>query len=180
MGNAFIEQSRAYLTGEYVPKVRACCAHLTKDQLWWRPNEASNSIANLMLHLAGNIRQWIVAGVGGAADERRRPDEFDARGELGADELLDRLGSAVADADRVLAGLDPARLAEPARIQGRNVTVQSAIYHAVEHFAGHTYQVAYITKLLTGTELGFYALEDGVPRPTWGREPAVEAHADGS
>lgn len=173
MNTEFIAQSRACLTGEYVPKISACFARLAAEQLWWRPNEASNSIANLMLHLAGNIRQWIVAGVGGAADERRRQSEFEARGGLGADELLDRLSSAVTDADRVLAGLDPARLGEPARIQGRDVTVQSAIYHAVEHFAGHTYQIAYITKLLTGSELGFYALEGGVPRPTWGREPAA-------
>lgn len=169
---AFIEQSRAYLKGEYLPKIRECCARLSAEQLWWRPNEASNSVANLVLHLAGNVRQWIVAGVGGATDERRRREEFDARGELGADELFARLEAAVAEADAVLARLQPARLAEPARIQGRDVTVQSAIYHVVEHFAGHTYQVAYVTKMLTAADLGFYALEDGIPRPTWGREPA--------
>lgn len=130
VGTRFLEQSRACLTGEYLPKIRACCATLSREQLWWRPNEASNSIANLVLHLAGNVRQWIVAGVGGAADERQRVEEFSARGGLDADELLGRLEDAVLEADRVLAALDPARLPEPARIQGRDVTVQSEIGRA--------------------------------------------------
>lgn len=172
VGTRFLEQSRACLTGEYLPKIRACCAELSREQLWWRPHEASNSIANLVLHLAGNVRQWIVAGVGGAADERRRAEEFSARGGLDADELLLRLEDAVLEADRALAALEPARLAEPVRIQGRDVTVQSAIYHVVEHFAGHTYQIVYITKMLTGSDLGFYTLVGGIPRPTWGHEPA--------
>lgn len=98
IGTRFLVQSRACLTGEYLPKIRVCCAKLSREQLWWRPDEASNSIANLVLHLAGNVRQWIVAGVGGAADERQRAEEFSARGGLDADELLERLEDAVLEA----------------------------------------------------------------------------------
>src|SRR5438876_11140845 len=78
-GAAFLAQSREYLTGHYLPKIGAAIGRLAEADLWWRPNEASNSIGNLMLHLAGNIRQWIVSGVGGAPDERDRAAEFARR-----------------------------------------------------------------------------------------------------
>ena len=71
-GNAFISRSDAYLRGDYLPKIRLSVKRLSHEDLWWRPNPASNSVGNLILHLAGNVRQWVVSGIGGAPDDRRR------------------------------------------------------------------------------------------------------------
>ena len=163
----FLTQSRRYLTGEYLPRIRGCVERLGAEDLWWRPNEASNSIGNLLLHLEGNLRQWIVSGVGGAPDVRRRPEEFDRRNPAPPSELLDRLAVAVAEADRVLERFDPATLHEHRTIQGREVTALEAIYHAVEHFGMHTGQITYIAKLRSGEDLGFYEVVDGIPRARW-------------
>jgi uncharacterized damage-inducible protein DinB len=170
-GAAFLTQSREYLTGHYLPKVRAAIEPLTETDLWWRPNDSSNSIGNLMLHLAGNIRQWLVSGVGGAADVRQRAGEFARRDGILKDELLAILSAAVQDADAVLARTSRAALAEPRSIQGREVTVLEAIYHVVEHFGMHTGQIVYISKLRGGKDLGFYRMEQGIPRAAWPDHP---------
>lgn len=170
-GAAFLQQSREYLTGHYLPKIGAAVAELSDDDLWWRPHDTSNSIANLMLHLAGNIRQWIVSGLGGAPDRRERALEFSRREGLGSAELLARLTEAVLEADAVLARTDPASLGESRPVQGRHVTALQAIYHAVEHFGMHTGQIIYIAKLRSGADLGFYREVDGVVRPDWPGHP---------
>ena len=97
-GAAFLAMSREYLTGHYLPKIRAAVERLTEEDTWWRPNEASNSVGNLMLHLAGNIRQWIVSGVGGAPDVRDRSAEFARRDPLPRDELVAILTEGADDA----------------------------------------------------------------------------------
>ena len=164
---AFLEESRRYLTREYAVKIRLCLDDLTDDDLWWRPNEQSNSIGNLLLHLAGNIRQWIVSGVGGAPDQRRRQAEFDERGPMPREELLRRFDEAMAEADAVLRGLDPAVLGESRLIQGRETNVLRAVYHVVEHFGMHTGQIVYITKLRTGRDLAFYRDAGGLAIEDW-------------
>jgi uncharacterized damage-inducible protein DinB len=164
---AFLEESRRYLAREYAVKIRLCLDDLTDDDLWWRPNEQSNSIGNLLLHLAGNIRQWIVSGVGGAPDTRRRQAEFDERGPMAREEVLRRFDGAVAEADAVLRGLDPAVLGESRLIQGRETNVLRAVYHVVEHFGMHTGQIVYITKLRTGRDLAFYRDAGGLAIEDW-------------
>ncbi len=166
-GAAFIDRSRAYLSGEYLPKIRAALSVLAPADLWWRPNEASNSAGNLVLHLAGNARQWIVHGVGRRPDVRDRPGEFAAVGGADAAALMGRLAEAVADADAVLAALDPASLHERRIIQGMDVSVFEAVYHVVEHFAGHTYQIIWIAKARTGRDLAFWKVEGGSATPAW-------------
>jgi len=168
---AFLAQSRELLTAHYLPKIRAAVDRLSETDLWWRPNRDSNSVGNLMLHLAGNIRQWIVSGVGGAPDRRERAAEFSRTEPLPLGELLSTLTEAVLDADAVLARVDPASLAERRAVQGREVTGLEAIYHAVEHFGMHTGQILYIAKLRAGEDLGFYRLEDGILRPAWPGHP---------
>lgn len=170
-GAAFLAQSREYLTAHYLPKICAAVEPLDEADLWWRPNDASNSIANLLLHLAGNIRQWIVSGVGGAPDQRERAAEFARRDGLRKEELQTAISRAVTDADAVLARTSPAGLAESRSIQGREVTVLEAIYHVVEHFSTHTGQIAYISKLRRGQDLGFYRMEDGMLRAAWPGHP---------
>src|SRR5690348_5023473 len=106
----FLAQSRRYLAFEYPAKIQRCLDVLPADAIWRRDDDASNSIGNLLLHLSGNIRQWIVSGVGGAPDARRRSAEFDARGGGDAAELMERLLATVREADTVLASLDAERL----------------------------------------------------------------------
>ena len=114
----FLDESRALLADTYLPKIRRAVASLPEGDLWWRPNDASNSVGNLILHLAGNLRQWVVSGVGGAPDVRRRQEEFDERAHLPADALTARLREALSEVDAVLAALDPATLQERRRFQG--------------------------------------------------------------
>lgn len=164
---AFLDRSRRYLTEDYLPRIRACVERLGDDDLWWRPNPESNSVGNLVLHLSGNVRQWIVSGVGGAPDARRRQGEFDERGPVPRAELLERLTSTVREADDVISRVRPEALGERRRIQGHDVTVMEAVYHAVEHFSMHTGQVILLTKMLSGGDLAFYDFSSGVPRHNW-------------
>ncbi len=152
----FISEARRHLMQEYLPWLRACLAKLSDDDIWWRPNEKSNSVGNLILHLCGNLRQWIIHGVGGAAEVRNRPAEFAAREAFSKTELLQKLETALAEVDTVLVNLPLEKLAEPRLIQGFTVTVLGAIFHVVEHFSYHTGQIIYITKMRTGEDLKFW------------------------
>lgn len=166
-GAAFIRTSRSYLKTEYLPRLRRCVEMLPAEDLWWRPNPASNSVGNLLLHLAGNVRQWIVSGIGGRPDIRERETEFGADGGAEVSDLLAHVEATLESVDGVLAELDPARLGEEIRIQGNDVTVLEALYHAVEHFSMHVGQIIYITKMRTGSDLRFYEVEDGSARKNW-------------
>src|SRR6266404_4257129 len=114
---AFISQAR-YLQGEeYLPKIERCLEQLTDQQVWWRANESSNSIGNLILHISGNARQWIACGLGGEPDDRKRDAEFAERRLVPRGELLAHLKSAVNDVDRTLEAFDGARLLDQFQIQ---------------------------------------------------------------
>ncbi len=167
-GQSFIERSRYYLAREYPAKIRSAVEGLPDDIVWKRPAEGSNSIGNLLLHLSGNIRQWIVGGVGGALTDRDRASEFAARGGLTGAELLGMLDRAVADADSVLARLSEAQLSEPRTIQGRETTVIGAVYHVVEHFSMHAGQILMLAKIFAPGSVKFYEDAGGVAIPLWG------------
>jgi uncharacterized damage-inducible protein DinB len=137
LAERFIEQCRRYLGGEYRVKLRAAVAAVPEDKLWARANGSSNSVGNLLLHLAGNIRQWIVSGVGGAPDVRRRSEEFDADGGQTAPELLAALEATLDEVDAALASLPAGALLEARTIQGRELIVVDAVFHVVEHFSYH-------------------------------------------
>ena len=142
---------------QLLARIETCVDRLTPEQLWMRRSENENAVGNLMLHLSGNVRQWILAGIGGAADHRDRNSEFAARKSGDAEALKAELRSTVEEAVALIRALPPARLTEIIRPQGYEGTVLAAIYHVVEHFAGHAFQIMFATKLLTGADLGFYA-----------------------
>ncbi|HKQ50983.1 MAG TPA: DinB family protein [Pyrinomonadaceae bacterium] len=166
----FILKARSYLVEDYLPKIERCLAQLSDDEVWWRANPESNSIGNLLLHLAGNVRQWIVSGVGGERDARVRRLEFDQREVVPREELLGRLRQTLSEVDGVLSGLDPAGVLESRHIQGYDVTVLEAVFHVVEHFSMHTGQIILLTKLLKGADLQFYDFSGGDPVPAWKAE----------
>jgi len=162
---AFVAQSRRYLASEYPTKIQRCLDVLPEAAIWRRDDDASNSIGNLLLHLSGNIGQWIVSGVGGAPDARVRRAEFEAREGDGGAALMERLLATVRDADAVLASLDAVRLAERCTIQGRDVTVLDAVYHVVEHFSMHTGQIILLAKRFAPGRVQFYEDAGGLARP---------------
>lgn len=153
VAQAFTFESRRLLAASYLPKIESCIAELTEEEIWWRPNESSNSVGNLILHLCGNLRQWIIGEIGGRQYERQRQREFDERTPVPAEELLSVLRAVVAEVDDVLGGLDEKALLAQKQIQGREVSVLEAIYHAVEHFAMHTGQIIFLSKMQGGKDL---------------------------
>lgn len=167
IAQAFIAQSRSLLMTDHLPRIERCLEKLSDEQVWWRANDESNSIGNLLLHLSGNVRQWIVSGLGGKADKRVRQEEFDERRVLPRSELLSRLKDTLAEADAVLAEIEPSSLLEARRIQGNDVTVLEAVYHVVEHFSMHAGQIILLAKMFRAEDLRFYDFSGGVPVETW-------------
>ena len=155
LDHIFIECSTKTLE-QLVSRIRACLDKLSPGEIWARGHENENAIGNLVLHLTGNVRQWIISGVGGAPDTRTRDAEFDARALMDTGELLGGLEATVKEAIAVLNRVTAERLAERVTIQKYDVTVLEAIYHVVEHFSQHTGQIIFATKMLTGEDLGFY------------------------
>ncbi|HEV8587622.1 MAG TPA: DinB family protein [Pyrinomonadaceae bacterium] len=167
VGDTFIEEARSLLTKDYLPKIERCVALLNDEQVWWRANPASNSIGNLLLHLSGNVRQWIVVGLGGAVDTRNRDAEFAQRDVISRDEILRRLRETLREADRTLAGFDNQKLLDRFAIQGMEVSALAGIMHVVEHFSMHTGQVILLAKMFAEVDLEFYDFKSGAPVLTW-------------
>ena len=139
--------------------------------IWARANEGSNSVGTLLLHLAGNVRQWIVSGVGGEPDTRDRAAEFSMRSGFAAEELLARLEGVLSEADGVIARLTPEDLLERRTIQGRDVSVMAAVYSAVQHFSTHLGQIIMVAKEHSPGAIRFYEdTPDGRARAIWRNE----------
>lgn len=123
---------------------------LGDDDINWRPNEESNSIANIVLHMVGNIDQRYLAGIGGMSVERDRDAEFNSRRPYSRDEVVDRLNRAFGDVDRILAGLTPADLDRPQQLHTGPATVLDALFMVATHMSEHVGQILYIAKLRLG------------------------------
>ena len=136
-------------------KIKHCTGQLTDEQLWWRPAESMNSIANLILHLCGNLRQWAVSGIGGAKDVRDRPREFSEQGPIAGAELMQRLEQVVADAKAAFVAAPAAERLEVRRIQQFDVTGMQAIFQTVAHFRGHTQEIVHLTRSQLGDRYEF-------------------------
>ncbi len=171
IGQTFIASARAYFAEDYLPKIERCLELLTDEQIWWRANPQSNSIGNLLLHLSGNVCQWIVCGVGGAADQRDRDSEFAERNLISRADLMVRLKQTLADADAALAKVDAGTLLDRRVIQGLEVTVLDAVFHVVEHFSMHTGQIIMMAKMFSEVDLGFYDFTDAKAILKWKSAP---------
>ena len=160
LARLFLAQASHLLLQVHWPRLKACMRGLSPEQIWWRANPVSNSVGNLALHLEGNVRQWIVSGLGGAPDHRQRNQEFSELGPIPRAALLARMRHAVTDAARVMRRLDGAALARTYSIQGFRVTGLRAVFHVAEHFSQHTGQIILLTKLLGGEDLKFTHLPE--------------------
>jgi len=152
----FLEFSRNKLLNQYWPRLRSSVEPLTDEQVWWRPNPACNSVGNLLLHLNGNVRQWLIASFSGLEDARNRPAEFNERRRIAGKLLVQQLDATMQEAATVLDRLTARDLAATYQIQGYAVRGLDAVYQVVEHFGMHYGQVLYINKMLRGEDLGFH------------------------
>jgi len=149
----FVAEARRYLRSAYIEKIERCLEALTDEDVWWRPNEESNSIGNLLMHLNGSTRMWIVSGVGGATDLRERQQEFDERALIASAELIANLRATLEETDKVLASVEGKMLLERRQVRDSNVTVLEAIFHAVEHFSMHAGQIIMLAKMRAKRDL---------------------------
>jgi hypothetical protein len=154
IGGAYLAEARHTLASA-LAKITHCLDQLADDDVWWRPFEAENSIQNIVLHLCGNVRQWITSAIGDRPDARNRAAEFSDRREIRKAELLAELRQAVAEASAVLEACPAESLLEPKRVQGFDTTKLAAIFDSVSHFVGHTHQIVYITRLRLGDKYRF-------------------------
>ncbi len=148
----FISRSRYWLTKEYPIKLRLCVNALPRSAVWARPNQSSNSIGNLIVHLTGNVSEWILGGIGGRSVTRFRAGEFAQTDGADGSKLLDNLEK---DLERSIV------------IQDRETTVLSAVYHVVEHFSMHTGQIIFLTKIYAPDKIHFYDDAGGLAQPVW-------------
>ena len=153
-----VRQWRSRFEERYLPRIVGCLEQLSDEEIWWRPNAASNSVGNLVLHICGNMRQWIISGLGGAADVRERDKEFSERGPITRAALREKLQRTVSEACDVLARLRPSVLTRQYRIQEFDVSGYYAAAQVIEHVAYHLGQIIYVTKLKRAKDLGFTQL----------------------
>lgn len=178
MTSAFLIASRDYLLDEYLPKIRLVTTPLTDDDIWWRPVEGSNSIGNLILHIEGNARQWILGGVAGRENHRDRDGEFAARDGHSKAQLLTSLTASFRELGSAIMAVAPARLDEPRVIQGADTTVFGAIYHVVEHVSMHTGQIIQLAKWRAPGTVRLYEASSTSFTPLWKPDSPVAASAD--
>jgi uncharacterized damage-inducible protein DinB len=143
-GRALIEDTRKRLVEAYPAQLREALATLSDDELWARPNASSNSVGNLVLHLAGSTHHFLGRGVGGSPYVRERPAEFTAQ--VSREELVRRLDEVVEEAGRILDGLDPTDLRETTDRLGETHTVAALLLRVAHHWSVHTGQILFAAK----------------------------------
>lgn len=154
--DAIVNEVILRLYEESLPRINRCLDQLTQEQIWWRPNPSSNSIGNLVLHLSGNVRQWICAGLGGNEDHRHRQLEFDTQEGYSGEVLKNQLMTTMSEARPFIEQVAVTELLRKRSVQTFEETGLTILVHVTEHFSYHTGQIAYITKTLKDRQLGFY------------------------
>ena len=152
----FIEQS-IHRIDENTPRITRCMNELEEADTWRRPNDSSNSIGNLILHLCGNITQYIISSLGEAEDIRERDKEFSANGGYSKSELTNKLSATVEKAKGIIQNMDRNSLLRKRQVQGFEYSGMGIIIHVTEHYSYHTGQIVFWTKLLKDKDLEFYA-----------------------
>ena len=155
-----IDETRFRLLEESIPRLHKCLDHLSEEDIWFRPNENTVSIGNLVLHLCGNVRQWLVSGLGGAPDHRERQLEFDEKGPLPTGKLKENLDTLSAEIEATLKGITDLELIEQHHVQGNQVSGVTILVHVVEHFSYHVGQVTILVKSRKNVDMGYYQGQD--------------------
>jgi len=145
------------LLDESIPRIKHCIDHLEEEEVWYRPNQNSNAVGHLVLHVCGNAQQYIVAGLGKHHDHRNRRAEFDVQGTHSKADLhllVDELSSAIR---LILENLTADDLTRQYTIQGFQLSGIGVLVHVTEHFSYHTGQATYVVKALKDVDTGYYA-----------------------
>lgn len=153
-----IADIRKRLLEENIPRLRKCLGQLSEAEIWYRPNPNTNTVGNLVLHLCGNVRQWLISGLGNTPDIRQRQQEFDENGPIATAVLLEKLDSLATDIEQTLSQVSVEDLLQERTVQGiYQETGISILIHVTEHFSYHVGQVTYIVKLAKNMDMGYYA-----------------------
>ena len=155
-----IRETKYRLLEESIPRLHKCLDKLSEAEIWYRPNTHTVSIGNLVLHLNGNVRQWLISGLGGAPDLRQRQQEFDETGPIPTSELKEMLDILENDIEVVLEGLSTSDLITERTIQGYKSSGVSILVHVVEHFSYHVGQVTILVKSRMNLDMGYYQGQD--------------------
>lgn len=155
MHRAFLSYSVEKLR-QYEQRIEICLRKLTDEQIWWRGAEEQNALGNIVLHLSGNLTEWILQALGNEPPSRNRDAEFNARAGKSGEELTAQLRDSVERAIAVIETLSAEQLMQEVSIQSYRLPVLQAVYHVVEHFSQHTGQILFATKLMVSEDLGFY------------------------
>lgn len=153
----FMQEIHRRLFDESWPRLEKCLSQLTETEIWQRPNENSNSMGNITLHLCGNMRQWVVAGLGKATDTRQRQQEFDERGPLPTELLLDKMRITMEEVKSALEKVNTTDLLATHDVQGFQETGIAILIHVVEHYSYHVGQMTYFVKAIKDMDMGYYA-----------------------
>jgi uncharacterized damage-inducible protein DinB len=152
----FISQA-VFRMQENTPRIEKCLQLLSEEDVWKKPNETGNSIGNLILHLCGNITQYIISSLGNKEDNRIRDEEFSMKGGYTKEQLFKKLTATIENTVHIMQILDDGELMRIRSVQGFQLSAIGSILHVAEHYSYHTGQIAVITKLITNKDLGFYA-----------------------
>jgi len=154
--NELLKEFRRRVGEESMPRIKTCLSLLSEEEIWYRPNKNTNSVGNLVLHLCGNARQWILSGLGGQADHRDRDAEFVQEGGIRRDELEQQLDILIEELDAVIKQLTPADLLPRRPVQIYEENGVAILVHVIEHFSYHVGQITYLTKALKDVDTQYY------------------------
>ncbi len=159
--NALIAETKRRIIGESIPRIKKCLTALSEKEIWHRPNENSNSVGNLVLHLCGNVTQWIGSGLGRLPDLRTRDLEFEEKGAIPTATLINKLDQLIVLINEVLEKVTEEDLLKRHDVQVYKETGISILVHVVEHFSYHTGQITYFVKWRKDMDVGYYGEDLG-------------------
>ncbi|MDH3243757.1 MAG: DUF1572 domain-containing protein [Saprospiraceae bacterium] len=153
---ALISEVRRRLVKECSERTLKCLGLLSEQEIWYRPNEHSNSVGNLVLHLCGNVRQWLFSTLGGKPDIRQRQAEFDEKGPIPGKDLEQMIEDLMDEVNRLLDNLKPEDLLKTYPVQGFDESGVAILLHVTEHFSYHVGQITYFVKAHKDLSVGYY------------------------
>ena len=154
--DALVTETRRRLFGEGIPRIAKCLDVLTEEEIWLKPNENSNSVGNIILHLCGNVRQWLGAGLGKLPKVRQRDEEFSTKGGFNKKEILEKLKELQEMSESVLDKVTAEDLLTVHEVQVYQETGLSILVHVTEHFSYHVGQITYFVKAKKDLDTKYY------------------------
>jgi len=156
LATIFLKSIRVHLLEENWPRLKKCILLCDESLLWHKPNENTNSIGNLVLHLQGNLTQWVLHSIGGAPDRRIRSKEFEIESKKPKEQILSDFEMLMVSIDQLLRNIEPDKLLEQRKVQGFDTTVTGILIHVTEHFSYHLGQISFILKQAKNIDLKYY------------------------